>query len=129
LVLEVILRERLRTLDAPLVGGLAGPDPTDAAQAQEEEWVWMAVLERSQEIRSQVVEALGRLAEGRNGLCAECQEPIPAARLRVLPFAVRCLPCQEWRERGKGKRPAIRSPKGLGPVPYVGGGKEVRKAP
>ena len=31
-------------------------------------------------------------------LCLECGEPIPLARLRALPDAVRCVGCQETHE-------------------------------
>jgi len=37
-----------------------------------------------------------RLASGAGGLCADCGEPIGAARLRVQPTALRCADCQ-WR--------------------------------
>ncbi|MBN1495926.1 MAG: TraR/DksA C4-type zinc finger protein [Spirochaetes bacterium] len=32
--------------------------------------------------------------------CRDCEEPIPEARLRVKPNAVRCVKCQERYERG-----------------------------
>ncbi|MBN1830277.1 MAG: TraR/DksA C4-type zinc finger protein [Deltaproteobacteria bacterium] len=31
--------------------------------------------------------------------CRDCEEPIPAGRLRVRPDAVRCVSCQERHER------------------------------
>lgn len=39
--------------------------------------------------------ALRRLEAGAYGECAECGTDIPAARLKALPFAVRCVNCQE----------------------------------
>jgi len=33
------------------------------------------------------------------GTCADCGEPIPAARRRAAPGATRCLDCQQWAER------------------------------
>jgi DnaK suppressor protein len=41
---------------------------------------------------------LARLEEGRYGLCFECGDEISEARLRALPFAVRCKDCEEARE-------------------------------
>ena len=32
-------------------------------------------------------------------LCADCAEPIPAARRRALPSAFRCVNCQAYAER------------------------------
>ena len=57
--------------------------------------VWLAIMDQSRDIQIQVEEARRRLTEGEYGRCAECDEPIPLARLRALPFALRCLPCQE----------------------------------
>jgi DnaK suppressor protein len=71
------------------------PDPLDAAKEVEEEQLWLAVLDRRDEIRGQIKEAVELLSEGRYGRCVECNMPIPAARLQALPFAVRCLACQE----------------------------------
>ena len=57
--------------------------------------------------------ALTRLAHGLYGRCTECGEDITTARLRALPFAVRCLDCEETREaatashRSQGRRPAL----------------------
>lgn len=46
-----------------------------------------------------VTMALDRLAEGTYGLCVDCGEPIPPARLEALPEAERCVPCAEAFER------------------------------
>jgi DnaK suppressor protein len=42
-----------------------------------------------------VEEALDRLEAGDFGTCLNCEEPIPAKRLRALPWARYCIPCQE----------------------------------
>jgi len=42
-----------------------------------------------------VDEALDRLNSGDYGVCLACEEPIPAKRLRALPWARFCVPCQE----------------------------------
>ncbi|MFM1991009.1 MAG: hypothetical protein RJA99_3966 [Pseudomonadota bacterium] len=46
--------------------------------------------------------ALARLESGDYGTCVDCGEAIPAARLQAQPFAVRCVACQEHRERAAG---------------------------
>jgi DnaK suppressor protein len=38
--------------------------------------------------------ALERLDRGEFGICAECDEPIPAKRLSAVPWAQYCVPCQ-----------------------------------
>jgi DnaK suppressor protein len=42
-----------------------------------------------------VEEALDRLEAGDYGTCIACEEPIPPKRLRALPWARYCIPCQE----------------------------------
>src|SRR5579864_3970911 len=42
-----------------------------------------------------VNEALDRLKSGDYGICQSCEEPIPAKRLRALPWARYCISCQE----------------------------------
>ena len=41
---------------------------------------------------------VARLHAGDYGVCHECEEEIPEKRLRALPFANRCLTCQESAE-------------------------------
>ena len=99
--LIALLRERRRLLGqlrAPRQ--LLDPDTLDAAKDLEEEQLWLAVAERQGEIHDQIDEAVQLLNEGRYGHCVDCRMDIPPARLLVLPFAIRCLACQERLERG-----------------------------
>jgi DnaK suppressor protein len=81
------------------------PDPLDAAKKVEEEQLWLADLDRWGEIADQIQEAVALLKEGRYGRCVECGASIPHARLHALPFAVRCLACQERFETKSGHVP------------------------
>jgi RNA polymerase-binding protein DksA len=72
----------------------------DAAQQQR------AGLDSVQEQRdidelAQVEAALQRLDAGSYGNCADCDEPIPLARLQVQPAALRCARCQSAREHAR----------------------------
>lgn len=62
----------------------------DATGAQQ-----IALLEARTQQRIQLDEALRRLDEGTYGICEDCEAPISAGRLRALPFARRCVSCQE----------------------------------
>lgn len=42
-----------------------------------------------------VDEALDRMQSGEYGVCLSCEEPIPDKRLRAVPWAKYCVPCQE----------------------------------
>ncbi|HET6421221.1 MAG TPA: TraR/DksA family transcriptional regulator [Geobacteraceae bacterium] len=47
---------------------------------------------------SRMEEAVRKLEEGSYGICEDCGEDIPVDRLRVEPFAICCVKCQEKRE-------------------------------
>ena len=59
----------------------------------------LALLQMRAETLVRINEALGRLDAGEYGSCCECAGEIPERRLRAQPFAVRCLQCEERRER------------------------------
>lgn len=40
--------------------------------------------------------ALERLKSGTYGICGECGDPIPLARLEAMPVAMYCTDCQEY---------------------------------
>ena len=46
--------------------------------------------------------ALARLESGDYGICIDCAQAIPPARLQAQPFAIRCVACQERRDRASG---------------------------
>jgi DnaK suppressor protein len=43
--------------------------------------------------------ALGRINQGRYGLCMKCNKKIPGERLQAIPYAVLCVECQKGEER------------------------------
>ena len=90
-----LLRERRRVLNRVPVMPELTSDPIDAAKELEEQQLWLAVSDRREEIHDQIDAAVRLLIEGRYGRCIECGMAIRAARLRALPFALRCLACQE----------------------------------
>lgn len=97
-LLEAILRERRRAIQEDPPERTMSPDPMDAAQEEQNLRVAQVTRERSRLMLAQVDEALRRLAEGSYGICGGCGEPIPVGRLLALPFAVRCVACQEQTE-------------------------------
>jgi len=44
-------------------------------------------------------EALRKFREGTYGICEDCGDEINEERLKILPFAIYCIDCQERRER------------------------------
>ncbi len=49
-----------------------------------------------------IKDALERLHGGEFGLCEDCEEPIAPGRLRAIPWARRCVSCQECHEQQGG---------------------------
>ena len=98
--LMALLRERRRLLE-PLRAprDRFTPDVLDVAKDIEEEQLWLAVAERRREIRDQIEEAVLLLLDGRFGRCVDCRRAISPGRLQALPFAIRCLACQERLEK------------------------------
>lgn len=84
----------------PWVGGQLGGDLLDAASrevAVHQEEILQRFLRRK---GMALEEARRRLQAGSYGICQGCGEPIPEKRLKAVPYAAFCLPCQERREKG-----------------------------
>lgn len=58
----------------------------------------LSILEVRNQMRLQVEAALQRLDEGTYGLCEDCRQAINEERLKVMPFAHRCIDCQRHAE-------------------------------
>ena len=66
----------------------------------------LALTELKAETLRGVAEALTRLDEGTYGYCSECEDEIPEARLKAMPFAIRCRECESSREEAARARSA-----------------------
>ncbi|HEY0220885.1 MAG TPA: TraR/DksA C4-type zinc finger protein [Candidatus Paceibacterota bacterium] len=99
-ILETERRELLRRIEIGR-GGLREERRACRLREDEvdlEEDVALSILQMKAGILNRVKDALGRLEYGDYGDCTECGEEIQEARLRALPFAVRCKDCEEQRE-------------------------------
>lgn len=114
-LLESALQQRLRQLDHRLAEHLGGTsraeharsvlqqDGDDAPQRDAERELDQALGDRDTVALGEVSAALARLRDasaGRYGLCADCEAEIPFDRLRVEPWALRCVACQAAFEQG-----------------------------
>lgn len=108
--LKAMLEARVRTLSEELHGRLRGvrtdltarphdgQDFGELADTDMQDEIQFALLEMKAETLNKMHEALLRLEHGRYGHCHECGGEIAAARLRALPFALRCTSCEARRE-------------------------------
>lgn len=57
---------------------------------------------RERQKLDQIESALSKMDKGEYGFCEDCEEPIPAGRLKVMPFATLCVKCKSERESVEG---------------------------
>jgi DnaK suppressor protein len=81
-------------------------DVQDGVDAEHRDDLDLALLQMQGETLAGIDRALRRLDAGTYGTCADCGKPIPSERLRALPFAARCRPCEEAREAAAPRRSA-----------------------
>ncbi|WP_344172623.1 TraR/DksA family transcriptional regulator [Pilimelia columellifera] len=80
----------------------AGDDDADIGTKTSQREREMSVVRSIAERRSQVENALRRLAEGVYGWCERCSGAIPVERLTVFPWATSCVSCKQVSERRAG---------------------------
>ena len=108
--LKRILEERRREIVEQVQGKIRGVradgaekphevvDQGETSESDIQEDIEFALIQMKAETLNKINEALARLDDGRYGACFECGDEISEARLRALPFAVRCKDCEEERE-------------------------------
>lgn len=97
------IRQALLRADEESFTDLAGQvgDLEDASLADLLVDTALADVDRHVEQIRNIDAALMRLASGSYGLCRDCGETIELERLRAMPTAERCRPCQtKFEERG-----------------------------
>ena len=117
---RAVLRRRLESIRDDALG--KGPVPiqpnrTDVATAGVADEDAQALSEMHQvlaskrnqgqaELLGHVLRAIDRLATDPDlfGLCEDCEEEIPSARLEALPYATLCTACQAKRDPPRGLR-------------------------
>ena len=84
--------EQLAGLDAELAGGARGGS------------IQFALRIAATTALSEIEAALVRIAEGEYGHCVICAQPIPAARLDVLPSTALCMTCHFNEQNCRSRR-------------------------
>jgi DnaK suppressor protein len=80
-------------------------DDGDHSDAAFQHSIDFALIQMKTETLARIDAALARLDTGMYGDCLECGSEISGQRLRALPFAVRCIACEEKREQeGRARR-------------------------
>ncbi len=76
-------------------------DEIDHSQASIEHDMVFQSADLESGIYRQAQAALDRIGEGTFGMCVRCDRAIDARRLEAVPWAARCLRCQETVENGE----------------------------
>ena len=90
-------------------------DQGESSEVDIQEDIEFALIQMKSETLNKIDAALRRLEDGSYGDCFECGEEISEARLRALPFAVRCKDCEEARETAE-QRERMMARKGGSPA-------------
>ena len=53
----------------------------------------LSLMQTEEQLIGEISAALDRIKQGSFGLCEECQESIPKARLQAVPYARHCVAC------------------------------------
>ena len=73
-------------------------DQGESSEVDIQEDIELALIQMKSATLNKIEAARRRLEDGSYGDCFECGDEISEARLRALPFAVRCKDCEEARE-------------------------------
>jgi DnaK suppressor protein len=74
-------------------------DGDDAPQREADRELDMAMSDRDIALQGQIARALARVQAPEFGLCSDCGTAIAFDRLRLEPWAERCVACESARER------------------------------
>ena len=111
LALEKELIRRQQTILKELVATQRGLDSfaeereSELYEAAQEELLARVLRQlggRAKQQLDDIETALTKMADGEYGICADCEEDIPVARLRVMPAAEYCVSCASKREAEAG---------------------------
>jgi RNA polymerase-binding transcription factor DksA len=72
----------------------------DLASDAFEEDTTLGLLESQEQTLAETRAALARIDQGSYGHCEECQQEIPAERLRTLPYTRHCVACAQRVQEG-----------------------------
>lgn len=71
----------------------------DQLQASAARDIAVGRLNSNSRVVKDIDDALGRMDRDEFGVCVDCEEAISAKRLRAVPWAARCVRCQEALDR------------------------------
>ena len=92
------VHDRIRSARSEGLGDRDVVDAVESSEADSQGEIGFALIQLKSETLKMIDTALRRIEQGDYGDCFECGRDIAEARLRALPFAVRCRDCEAVRE-------------------------------
>lgn len=92
--LDAVVARLQKDAEVP-TASVVGGDFIDAAQGVEHQELAGLTASRLAERARRLRVALTRVSNGEYGVCSECGATISSRRLRAVPEATTCVPCQE----------------------------------
>jgi len=101
--IEHIAKDNLKTSQREAAGDLSAYSlhMADVASDNYEREFSLSLADNEQKLLNRINEALERLDDNTFGLCELCEKKIAKVRLKVVPYAELCVPCQEKQESKK----------------------------
>lgn len=79
-------------------------NPDEPSELESTGDVAFALIQLKSQVLDRINAALKRIDEGTYGNCIDCEGAISPVRLRAVPFATRCLACEDRREQADRER-------------------------
>lgn len=101
--IEHIANDNLKTSQRDAAGDLSAYSlhMADVASDNYDREFQLSLADNEQKLLNRINEALEKIDDGTFGLCELCEKKIAKARLKAVPYAELCVPCQEKQEKKK----------------------------
>ena len=101
--IEHIANDTLKTSQRDAAGDLSayGLHMADVASDNYEREFSLGLADSEQKLLNRINSALERIDSNTFGLCELCEKKIAKTRLKIVPYAELCVPCQEKLEKKK----------------------------
>lgn len=101
--IEHIANDALKTSQRDATGDLSAYSlhMADVATDNYDREFSLSLADNEQRLLNRINAAIEKIDGGAFGLCELCEKKIAKARLKVVPYAELCVPCQEKQEKKK----------------------------
>ena len=101
--IEHIANDNLKTSQRDAAGDLSAYSlhMADVASDNYEREFSLSLADAEQKVLNRINSALEKIDANTFGICELCEKKITKARLKIVPYAELCVPCQEKQEKKK----------------------------